>query len=252
MVIKGERRDMDKWRAALLEDNVHFPNESDEYRTARSALLDKEAELRRLGREVTQLRRQLPPGGLVKEDYVFESTNGKQVKFSELFERGYSVVIYSMMFPRWCGDKRAAAPCGSTAKLPLPDQPCPSCTSVVDGLEGAAIHLAERTNLVVVAKAGWRHLATYAKERGWKNIRILSSKNNTFNEDYLAESNGIQRALLHSFVRRQDGIHHHWTSEGTFKFGDTSALDPIWPIFGVLDVTVEGRGDVAAFPNLQY
>lgn len=38
----------------------------------------------------------------------------------------------------------------------------------------------------------------------------------------------------------------------TFKSGDTSSLDPIWSIYGVLDVTPEGRGDRAAFPNLQY
>ena len=48
------------------------------------------------------------------------------------------------------------------------------------------------------------------------------------------------------------GIHHHWTSEMTFKRGDTSSLDPVWPIYGVLDLTREGRGDSAAYPNLQY
>jgi hypothetical protein len=38
----------------------------------------------------------------------------------------------------------------------------------------------------------------------------------------------------------------------SFRRGDTSSLDPIWPIFGALDLTPEGRGDVAAYPNLQY
>jgi hypothetical protein len=55
------------------------------------------------------------------------------------------------------------------------------------------------------------------------------------------------------FSRGEDGILHHWASEMTFKRGDTSALDPVWSIFGVLDLTRDGRGDDnAAYPNLQY
>jgi hypothetical protein len=38
----------------------------------------------------------------------------------------------------------------------------------------------------------------------------------------------------------------------TFTCGDTSSLDPIWPIYGALDLTVEGRGDSAGYPSLQY
>ena len=30
------------------------------------------------------------------------------------------------------------------------------------------------------------------------------------------------------------------------------SLDPVWAIYGVLDLTREGRGDSAAYPNLQY
>jgi hypothetical protein len=58
---------------------------------------------------------------------------------------------------------------------------------------------------------------------------------------------------LHVFSRSDDDeIRHHWTSEMTFKRGDTSSLDPVWSIFGVLDLTLEGCGDIAAYPNLQY
>jgi predicted dithiol-disulfide oxidoreductase (DUF899 family) len=139
------------------------------------------------------------------------------VRFSELFAPGKdSLVIYSMMFPRWSEDPRAGAPDGKTALLPLVEQPCPSCTSVVDGLEGAAFHLAERINLVVIAKTGPDRLGDFARERDWRNLRVLSSRGNTFNR------------------------------------GDTSSPDPIWPIYGALDLTVDGRGDSAGYPNLQY
>src|SRR6202007_765196 len=124
-------------------------------RHARTALLAAEAELRLLNEKVAAKRRARPAGGLIREDYVFESAaDGSKVKFSGLFAPGKnSLVIYNMMFPRWSEDRRAGAPRGKTAELPLVEQPCPSCTSVVDGLEGAAFHLAERINLVVIAKA---------------------------------------------------------------------------------------------------
>src|SRR5262245_58189911 len=53
-------------------------------------------------------RRALPAGGLIREDYVFESAaDGSKVRFSELFAPGKnSLVIYNMMFPRWSQDQR--------------------------------------------------------------------------------------------------------------------------------------------------
>jgi predicted dithiol-disulfide oxidoreductase (DUF899 family) len=255
MVLKGTPRDMNKWRDVLLDPNARFPGESNEYRRARSELLEAEIELKELNERVAAMRRALPAGGLIKEDYVFESAdNGSEVKLSELFEPGKdSLIIYHMMFPRWSQDQRAGAPGGKTAELPLVEQPCPSCTSIVDGLEGAAFHVAERANLVVVAKTSPERLGTYARERGWHNLRLLSSRNNTFNFDYRAETpDGGQRASLNVFSRDADGIRHHWGSEATYKRGDTSSFDAIWTIYGVLDLTREGRGDSGAYPNLQY
>ena len=255
MAPKGSPREMNEWRATLRDPNIQFPGESSGYRQARNELLKAEDELRRLNEEVAAKRRALPAGGLLAEDYVFESAaDGSEVRFSELFAPGKdTLVIYHMMFPRWSKDPRAGAPEGKTALLPLVEQPCPSCTSVVDGLEGAAFHVAERTNLVVIAKTSPDRLGTYAQERGWRNLRLLSSRNNTFNRDYHAETpDGVQLAVLHVFSRDQGGIRHHWASEGIFKRGDTSPLDPVWSIYGVLDLTREGRGDNAAYPNLQY
>jgi predicted dithiol-disulfide oxidoreductase (DUF899 family) len=255
MAIKGEPRDMKKWRDVVLDPNLRFPGESSEYRQARNELMEAEDELRRLNEKVIAQRQSLPPGGLIKEDYVFEiAGDGKKIKFSELFESGKdSLVVYNMMFPRWPEDRRAGAPGGKTAELPLVEQPCPSCTSVVDGLEGAAFHLAERTNLVVIAKASPERLGTYSEERGWRNLRLLSSRNNSFNRDYYAEKpDGVQLAILNVFSRREDGIHHHWASELAFKHGTTTPLESIWPIYGILGVTPEGPGDRAAYPNLQY
>jgi hypothetical protein len=59
--------------------------------------------------------------------------------------------------------------------------------------------------------------------------------------------------VLNVFSRDEDEINHHWASEMmTFKRGNTSSLDPVWPIFSALDLTREGRRDSATYPSLQY
>ena len=180
--------------------------------------------------------------------------NGVRVEVGDQVPKLCGVRAHAVeAFPRWSEDPRAGAPGGKTALLPLVEQPCPSCTSLVDGLEGAAFHLAERINLVVIAKTDPDRLGTYAQERGWRNLRLLSSRNNTFNRDYHAEAReGGQFPVLNVFSRDEDGIHHRWASEMTFTRGETSSLDAVWPIWGALDLTPNGRGDGAAYPNLQY
>jgi predicted dithiol-disulfide oxidoreductase (DUF899 family) len=52
--------------------SISFPGESPEYRTARERLLTQEIDLRRAMEAVAVARRELPPGGLVANDYVFD------------------------------------------------------------------------------------------------------------------------------------------------------------------------------------
>src|ERR1700751_5804572 len=103
MAPKGSPRDMNEWRATLRAPHIRFPRESSAYRGARNQLLEAEDELRRLNEQVAAQRRALPAGGLLAEDYVFESAaDGSEVRFSELFAPGKNtLVIYHMMFPRW-------------------------------------------------------------------------------------------------------------------------------------------------------
>ena len=131
-----------------------FPGESKEYRAARDRLLEAEVELRRKLETVAEQRRALPPGGLVPEDYVFEEVaRGGEVRFSDLFESSKDMlVVYSFMFPRYSKDTRPGPAEGETAQLPLTETPCPSCTSILDALDGAAPHLSQRVNLAVVAR----------------------------------------------------------------------------------------------------
>jgi predicted dithiol-disulfide oxidoreductase (DUF899 family) len=238
---------------------VRFPGESSDYRRERNALLEAEVELRRAIERVAAQRRALPPGGVVPEDYRFEGADdGGEVRFSELFAPGQdTLVIYSFMFPRYRGDPRPGPAGGETARLPLVETPCPSCTSILDSLDGAAPHLARRINLAVVAKSDPERIRTFARERGWRHLRLLSSRNNAYNRDYHAETpEGDQRPVLNVFVRDGEQLRHAWATELMFapreEGEEPRHVDSIWPIWNVLDMTPAGRGTESDFPKLSY
>jgi predicted dithiol-disulfide oxidoreductase (DUF899 family) len=240
--------------------STRFPGESTEYRLARDRLLDAEVELRRAIERVAAQRRALPLGGAVPEDYVFEEAGdgGRPVRFSELFAPGKdTLVIYSFMFPRYSGDTRPGPAVGETAQLPLAETPCPSCTSILDSLDGAAPHLSQLINLVVVAKSDPHRIGAFARERGWRHLRLLSSRSNTYNRDYLAEDpESGQRPILNVFTREPDGFHHRWATELMFAARDAGEdprhVDLIWPLWNVLDMTPGGRAGTENIPAGHY
>jgi predicted dithiol-disulfide oxidoreductase (DUF899 family) len=231
--------------------SVTFPGESAEYRTARDRLLEQEIELRRAMEAVAAARRDLPPGGAVPVDYVFRGA-GKDgtptdVRLSELFGPGKdSLVIYNFMFPRGYGGERPGPASGETALLPLEEGPCPSCVALLDQLDGAAEHASQRINFAVVGKAPLPRLLTFAQERGWRRLRLLSSAANTYNRDYHGESaDGSQIPMLNVFHRDGETIRHFWGAELTFAPMDpgqdhrsVGTLEPLWNLF---DLTREGR-----------
>ena len=178
--------------------------------------------------------------------------------FSELFAPGKdTLVLYSFMFPRYSGDDRPRPAEGETSRLPPAQTPCPSCTSILDSLDGAAVHLASRLNFVVAAKSDPSRIRAFAQERGWRRLRLLSTRNNSYNRDYHAEAqDGEQLPILNVFTREQGEFRHRWASELLFAPGnqgeETRHDDSIWPIWNVLDMTPAGRGTGSDFPAMQY
>ena len=233
--------------------SIAFPGESREYRAARDRLLDGEIELRRTIEAVAAARRELPQGGRVPEDYVFQAAGGDgepiDVRLAELFARDEdSLVIYNFMFPRDPDDDSPGPTSGKTARLPLAEGPCPSCTALLEQLDGAAEHAGQHVGLVVVAKTPLPRLITFATERGWRHLRVLSSATNTYNRDYHGETaDGVQRPMLNVFHRDRDGIRHFWGAELLYAPNDhgqeprhVGTLEPLWNLF---DLTPEGRPD---------
>ncbi|MDH3645434.1 MAG: DUF899 family protein [Gammaproteobacteria bacterium] len=207
----------------------HFPGESDEYRHARDELLAAEIELRRQVEKVAEQRRALPAGGVVPEDYVFEGPDGP-AKLSSLFMSGQDcLVLYSFMFPPG-------------------KEPCPMCTSVLDGVNGSAPHISQRVSLAVIAKAPLLEIQTYAKGRDWNNLRLYSAGSSTYSRDYLGENKeGAQMPMLNVFARRKDDIVHTYATELMLAKAepgqDPRHVDMIWPLWNMLDFTPDGRGD---------
>ena len=220
--------------SSALHD-TRFPNETAEYRTARNALLSAELDLRRQIERGAALRRQLPDGGAPAEDYVFEEAPiadpgaVRRVRLSELFGDKQTLLAYSFMFG------------------PAMQRACPSCTSILDGLDGENRHIQERAAFVVIAKSPIERILDFARSRGWTNLRLLSSSGNTYNRDYKGESaTGSQLPSLNVFTRRNGEIRHFYHSELLFAPRDPGQdgrhVDLIWPLWNLLDYTPEGRG----------
>jgi predicted dithiol-disulfide oxidoreductase (DUF899 family) len=227
--------------------SIRFPNETPAYRDARNELLEAEIALRKNIENVAALRRKLPLGGPLPEDYVFEegaadindSQTTRTTRFSELFDPGKdTLAVYSYMF----GPNMKSA--------------CTSCTSILDGLNGTALHARQRINFVVVARSPLARIRELARGRGWNNLRLLSSANNNYNRDYQGENaKGGQLPSLNIFARRDGRIHHFYNTELLFAPTepgmDGRHVDLLWPLWNLFDFTPEGRG-TDWYPKLSY
>jgi predicted dithiol-disulfide oxidoreductase (DUF899 family) len=219
---------------------IRLPNETSDYRAARDRLLAAESDLRAAIERVAAQRRELPLGGKIPTDYEFEELVGgapRKVKLSELFPEGKDTLfVYSYMYG------------------PEMEQPCPMCTSYLDGIEGQAHHIMQRTGLAVIAKSPIKRIVDFTRTRGWTRLRVLSSHGTTYQRDYFGEEeNGKQTSIANVFVRRPDGIHHFWASELAWATtnGQPRHIDLMWPLWNVLDTTPEGRGE-SFYPKLSY
>ena len=236
--------------------HLSFPNESKEYRTARNALLEAEVALRAQIEAVAHQRRQLPPGGTVPEDYVFERLGAnlipEKVKMSQLFGRHDTLLLYSFMY----GPERT--------------DPCPGCTHLLDSINGGARHLGQRIAFYVVAKSPIARLAAWAAARGWRHMQFVSTAGNNYDADYFGDTSKLSpemrvahkvpegqnwdETIFNVFHLKEGKIRHFWGSELSFAGGEPNqhhrSGDLANSLWGMLDMTPEGRGQF--FPKVRY
>lgn len=200
-----------------------YPNESIEYRQARDALAIEEEALIERVKAVAERRRSLPLGGPLKEEYSFTWATGEclgePVGFSELFRDKEALLLYSFMFgPSW-------------------DNPCPSCTSIVDGFDRTAFQVSQDAAFVVVGKAPAQKINAWANTRGWSQIDLISGYDCTYQADYGCQHHDERQVAKMNVFKKIDGsIFHFWGSEIP-----TNDLDMVWPYWNLMDLTPAGR-----------
>lgn len=190
------------------------------------------------------LRRQLPPGGELEEDYEFEEIelcddSTRPIRFSELFGDKSDLLVYSYMYgPEW-------------------QNPCPACTSFIDGVDAVSRHVRQQAELVVIGKASPAQLYDIAKERGWTDLRLLSCGKNDYARDYNAQTGDSSESLkpiMNAFQKKGGEIRHFWASEllwTPMEGAHPRHMDIAWPLWGLLDMTRSGRHPDMG-PQLRY
>jgi predicted dithiol-disulfide oxidoreductase (DUF899 family) len=136
----------------------------EEWLAARLELLDAEKELTRRSDELARQRQELPwvP---VEKDYRFETDDGS-ASLADLFRGRSQLLVYHFMFgPEYSGG-------------------CPVCSTIADGFDGFAVHLANHdVTLMAVSRAPIDAIQTYRRRMGWR-FPWASSFGSDFNYDY--------------------------------------------------------------------
>lgn len=213
-----------------------YDTADESYATARRRLLLAEKALIEQAEAVAAQRRALPPGPLVTEDYAFRSApDGDVVHLSELFGEHQTLVVYAMM----SGTDWA--------------EPCTMCTMWVDGLDGVADQVSERTAIAVVTAAHVDQINDWAKRRTWHRLPLLSSLGTGFAADTGAtDADGNPKPVVLVFTRGADGIRlsYHGTPGLEADGSGERGIDLLNPGWHVVDLLPQGRADwYPAFPD---
>ena len=143
---------------------THMTGTREEWLAARLELLQAEKELTRRGDELARRRQELPWVRVDKE-YRFETDEGS-ASLADLFAGRSQVLVYHFMF----GPDYAAG--------------CPSCSSIADGFNGVAVHLANHDVMLwAVSRAPLAKLQAYKRRMGW-SFPWASSFGSDFNYDF--------------------------------------------------------------------
>jgi predicted dithiol-disulfide oxidoreductase (DUF899 family) len=210
---------------------------SADYAAKREELRLAEVELMRHRERVAELRRQLPAGSPVRDYEFMEGPRDLDagddpvttVRLSELFsDPDRALVVYQLIY-----GKRQTTP-------------CPMCTMWIDGLNATVRHVVQNADFVVVAAADPPALRAHARNRGWRNVRLLSCGDNTFQHDLGAEDDdGRQDSTMSVFTLDGDGTPRHFYTSHPQMTDDIMerGIDLMSPVWNLLDLTPGGRGE---------
>jgi len=143
---------------------THTTGTREQWLAARLDLLNAEKELTRRSDELARRRQELP-WVRIDKTYRFETEQGV-ASLADLFGGRSQLLVYHFMFGP---DYKAG---------------CPSCSSIADGFDGIAIHLANHdVALTAVSRAPLAKLQEYKRRMGW-TFPWASSAGSDFNFDF--------------------------------------------------------------------
>src|SRR5690349_16251618 len=143
---------------------AHQTGTREQWLTARLELLEAEKDLTRRSDEVARRRQELP-WVRVEKDYRFDTDEGR-ASLADLFRGCSQLLVYHFMFGP---DYKAG---------------CPSCSSIADGFNGFAVHLANHDVMLwAVSRAPLDKLQGYKRRMGW-TFRWASAQGGEFNFDF--------------------------------------------------------------------
>jgi len=186
---KKERRAMTKHKTGTRK----------EWLAARLDLLEAEKELTRRSDELARRRQELPWVRIDKE-YRFQTDEGS-ASLADLFQGRSQLLVYHFMF----GPDYTAG--------------CPSCSSIADGFNGFAVHLANHdVTLSAVSRAPLAKLQAFKRRMGW-TFPWASSHGGDFNLDFSVRVSEQQQ--------REGGVEYNYRREGPWQApesGDGAAV----------------------------
>lgn len=143
---------------------THQTATRDEWLAARLQLWNAERELTHRSDELARQRQALPWVRITR-DYRFDTENGP-ASLADLFQGRTQLLVYHFMFGP---DYKAG---------------CPSCSTIADGFNGIAVHLAQHdVMLTAVSRAPLEKLLAYRERMGW-TFPWASSGASEFNADF--------------------------------------------------------------------
>jgi predicted dithiol-disulfide oxidoreductase (DUF899 family) len=190
---------------------THNTGTREEWMAARLELLAAEKELTRRSDELARQRQQLQ-WVRVGKDYRFETPAGR-ASLADLFQGRSQLLVYHFMF----GPDYTAG--------------CPSCSSIADGFNGFAVHLAHHdVMLSVVSRAPIAKLQAYKERMGW-SFPWASSLGGEFNYDF--------NVSLTEQQQRDGTVEYNYRREAA------------WTLRGIGDaLTKGGEGPVAEIASM--
>ena len=187
---------------------TRHPNESGEYRRDRQALLVEEIELRRHAERVAALRRNLPAGGEVPQDYHFLAEDGSDVTLSDLFGEHDTLVIYSYMFGP---QRRRHARCARRSWAAWTTRSPTSASA-----SRSPSPPAHRSN-------DW---LTRSRHEGGAQLPVFSDQAGDYTRDYVF-ADDADMPTYNVFTRRDGVIRHFWSDEISGDMADPGQIHAV-------------------------